>query len=215
MNVGHFEFILFGILCTFWTCMSVSFTRLGKFYVIIFSHRFLIPCSVSSLSVTPMMQMLVHLNLSQRLFTLSSFLLILFSFCCLDWGFFSFFLSSKLLIWSSASSTLLILCNEFSFQLFHSLFLTGSLCFLSPFYFSYLFVEFMLSSSTLPISSLRIHITSVLNSEPVFWTLNLVDWLSPFYLFLFLEFRCVLSFGVCFFVLLILAASLCLFLSIR
>ena len=33
-------FILLGTLCTSWTCMSVAFTKLEKFSVIIFSSRF-------------------------------------------------------------------------------------------------------------------------------------------------------------------------------
>ena len=72
LGVGLFGFILFGILCAFWTYMSVSFTRLEKFsIIIIFSNKFSIICSVSFSSSIPMMLILVHLKLFQRLFTLS------------------------------------------------------------------------------------------------------------------------------------------------
>ena len=50
---------LFGTLCASWTCMSSSFTKLGKFSFIIFSNKFLIFWSSSSPSGTPMIQMLV------------------------------------------------------------------------------------------------------------------------------------------------------------
>ena len=50
-----------------WTCMFMSFTKLGKFSFIIFSNRFRIFCSFSSLSDTPMTWMLDLLKLSQRL----------------------------------------------------------------------------------------------------------------------------------------------------
>ena len=36
LDVGLFGFILFGTLCASWTCMSVSFTKLGKCSFIIF-----------------------------------------------------------------------------------------------------------------------------------------------------------------------------------
>ena len=48
-----------------WTCMSTSFTKLGKFSFIIFSNRFPISCSFSSRSGTPMMPMLDLLKLSR------------------------------------------------------------------------------------------------------------------------------------------------------
>ena len=60
-------------LCVSWTCMSISFTKLGKFSVIIFKNRFPVSCSLYS-SSTPMMQRLVYLKSSQRLLKLASFL---------------------------------------------------------------------------------------------------------------------------------------------
>ena len=42
--VGLLEFLL-GTPCASWICMLISFTRLGKFSVIIFSNRFSISCS--------------------------------------------------------------------------------------------------------------------------------------------------------------------------
>ena len=70
----------FGILWASWTCMSSSFTRLGKFSFIMFSNKFSTSCSSSSSSGTPMIPMLEHLKLSQRFLSLSSFF---FSFLCL------------------------------------------------------------------------------------------------------------------------------------
>ena len=80
-NLWHFNYdvigvvlfgsILFGILWASWTCMSISFTKVGIFSFIIFSNRFPTSCSFSPPSGTPMMQMLVCLKLSQRLLTLS------------------------------------------------------------------------------------------------------------------------------------------------
>ena len=78
LSVGLFGFILSGFLCASWTCMFISLTRMEKFSVIISSNRFLIPCSVSSPSRSPMTQMLVHLMLYQRPFKLSSFFEIIF-----------------------------------------------------------------------------------------------------------------------------------------
>ena len=48
LRVDLFASILFGTLYGSWTCMSISFTKLGKFSFIVFSHRFPISCSFSS-----------------------------------------------------------------------------------------------------------------------------------------------------------------------
>ena len=82
-GVVFFVSILFGALCASWTCMSISFTKLRSF--IIFSNKFSISCYFCSPSGIPMIQMLEHLNLSQRFLSLSSsFFKILFSSCCSD-----------------------------------------------------------------------------------------------------------------------------------
>ena len=57
LGVGLFASIIIGTLCASWTCMSVSFTKLGKFSFTIFSGRSPISCSFSS-SGTPRMWML-------------------------------------------------------------------------------------------------------------------------------------------------------------
>ena len=49
LGVFLFEPNLFGTLCASWTCMSISFTKLGKFSFIIFSYKF----SISSSSFSP------------------------------------------------------------------------------------------------------------------------------------------------------------------
>ena len=89
LGVGLFASILFGTLCASWTCMSISFTKLGKFSFTIFSDRFPFSYYFSSPSGTCMMRMLDLLKLPQRLLIVSSFFWILFSFCCSDWLFFA------------------------------------------------------------------------------------------------------------------------------
>ena len=61
---------LFETLCASWTCMSIFFAKLWKFFYVIFSSKFSISCSSSSPAGTPMIQMLVHLQISQRLLIL-------------------------------------------------------------------------------------------------------------------------------------------------
>ena len=70
-------FILPGTLCAFWTWVTVSLLMSGKFSAIISSTVFSGP--FSSPYETPIMQMLVHLILSQRSLRLSSFLFIHYS----------------------------------------------------------------------------------------------------------------------------------------
>ena len=79
LGVVLFGSNLFGTLWASWISMPISFTRLGKFYFIIFSNKFLISCSSSSAG-TPVIQMLVHWEMSQRPLILSLFFLILFFF---------------------------------------------------------------------------------------------------------------------------------------
>ena len=110
--------------------MSISFTRLGKFSVIISSNRFSIPCSLSSLSGTLMMQMLLCLMLTQRLLKLPSFIFLLkfsLSSSALPLSYLNIFITSVL---NSASGTLLvsILMNFFFWSFFSFLF------FVSPFF---------------------------------------------------------------------------------
>ena len=109
LQVGLLAHILFGTLCALWTYMSISFTKLGKFSFIVFSSRFPISCSCSSPSGTPMMQMLEHLKLSQKLLIWALIFWIFSSFS--DWFFAS--LCSKPLI-------------LYLFQLVYPSFLTGS-----------------------------------------------------------------------------------------
>ena len=62
----------FNFFVTLWTCMSISFAKLGKFSFK-FSYKFSIFCFSSSPSGTPMIQMLKYLKLSQSFLNLSSF----------------------------------------------------------------------------------------------------------------------------------------------
>ena len=162
LGVKLFASILFGTLCAFWTCMTVPFTKL-EFSFIIFSNSF--PISFSSPSGTPMMQMSVQLKLSQRLLVLLSFLWILFSSSCYDWLFFAS-LCSKLLIWFLAFFTLLL----FPCKLF---FISISVPFISDWIFLCCWGPRDISWASL---------------YPVFWTLHLLDCLSPFCLVFLLEF---------------------------
>ena len=175
LGVGVFASILFGTLCASWTCMSISYTKLGRFSFIIFSNGFPISCSFSSLSGTAVIWILESLKLSHRLLILSLFLWILFSYCS-DGCFFASLCSKS--IWFSAFSTLLLCpCKLF--------FTSISVSFVSD------WILFIVLRSSL--SSLSVLIT-------VFWTLYLIDCLSTFCLVLFLEFCSVLSIRQYFFV---------------
>ena len=82
MCLGMFflGFILPGTLCSSWTWVAIFFPMLWKFSTIISSNIFLGPFSLSSPFGIPIMQMLVHLMLSQWSLRLSSLLFILFFF---------------------------------------------------------------------------------------------------------------------------------------
>ena len=109
MYVGMFllGFILYGTLCASWTWLAISFSMLGKFSTIISSKIFSYPFFFSSFGI-PIIQMLVHLILSQRSLRLSSVLLILFTLFCSS-EVISTILSSNSLIHSSASDILLLI----------------------------------------------------------------------------------------------------------
>ena len=158
LGVGLFELLLFGTLCTSWTCMSNSFAWLRKFSVIISSYMFSIHCSPTYPSATPMTWILVHLMLSQRSLNLSSFFYFYFFLFCLG---VSAILSFNSLIWFSVSSSLLLCILLFSYWVHFWLVL---LCgFYVLFYVYYLF-NFSLRLSILPQSTLSILITIVLKS---------------------------------------------------
>ena len=66
LGVFLMGFILPGTLCSSWTWLTISFPMFGKFSAIISSNDFSAPLFLSSLPVTPIMWILVHLMLSQR-----------------------------------------------------------------------------------------------------------------------------------------------------
>ena len=141
LGVGLFEFILFGTLCTSWTCMSFYFTKLGKFSVTISSNKFLIFCSPSPFG-SPTMWILLSLIMSQRYFKLPSF----FKFCFLLSVSIRCFLLPCLWNHWFDPQLHLICCwfhpVYFSFPLLSSSFLSGSFIWcLCPFYAYCLFVE--------------------------------------------------------------------------
>nr|KAF6416284.1 hypothetical protein HJG59_009535 [Molossus molossus] len=212
LGVGLLGFILFGTLCASWTCMSVSFTKLGKFSAIIVSNRFSISCSHSSPSGTPKMQMLARLKLSQRLLTLSSFFWILFYFCCSDWAFFASLYSKFMVCFLALSTLLLNLCKLFFISVNASFIsdcasiISDCASIISDWSF-FMLLRPSLSSLRFSPSSLSILISSIWNSASVRLLISIS--LSSFLGVLFCSF--IWDLFLC---LLILAASLCLFLCI-
>ena len=177
-------------LCASWTCMSISFTKLGKICFIIFSNKFPISCSLSSPYGTPLMWMLESLKLSWRLLTLSSFFWDFFLIIVLIRFFLLPYVSNH---WFDAWLHPLYCCfplNSFLFSLVYPSFLTG------PFY------------------AVKV-LTNFPEHPYMFWTLHLVDCLSPFCLALFSGVLNCSFIWAMFLCLLVLAASLCLFLCIR
>ena len=136
----------FGRIWAFWTSWkSISFTRLGKFFFIIFSNKFSISCSSSSPSGSPMIRMLEQLKLSQRFLSLSSFFGILVSSFCPGWTFFLLFVPNH---WFESQFPSLYCW----FPEYFALFLFGNPSFVPSFWSS--------------ISFLSILIARVLNSAP-------------------------------------------------
>ena len=74
-----FGFILYETLCASWAWLTISLSTLGKFSTRISSKVFSYPFFFSSSSGNPIIQMLVHLILSQR----SLSLILSFSLCTL------------------------------------------------------------------------------------------------------------------------------------
>ena len=109
LGVGLFGFILFETLCASWNCLSISFTKIGKFSKIIFWNRFSISCSLSSfqhphdLNVDAF-NVIPEAPLYQPHFLDSSF----FIFWGCSKSAFSVLLSCKPLAQSSSSSNLLL-----------------------------------------------------------------------------------------------------------
>lgn len=95
LDMYLFVFILFGIRQVSWTCMFISFPRLGKFSAIISSEKSSAPLFLFR---THIKWMLFHLMLSQWPLKLCSFFLILFFFSLLSLHEFYCFVIS----WSSA-----------------------------------------------------------------------------------------------------------------
>ena len=163
--------ILYGTLCTSWTWVTLSSSRLGRFSAIISSNIFSSPLSLSLSppSGTPIMQMLVHLMLSQRALKLSPF----FFFFCSD-SVISTNLSSSFVICFSVSSDLLLIP--------YSVFYISVIVCSSLWFFLYMFLNSLLRTfnSSLCSSSL---FPSSLNIFMIItpWTLYWVDCLSPLY----------------------------------
>ena len=116
-------FILLGTLWVSWTSVIISLSILGKFSTIIsssiFSWSFFLSSSSSGI---PIIRMLERFLLSWRSLSLSSFLLIHFSFFLSD-SFISTILSSTSLILSSASVILLFVPSRVFLISFIALFI--------------------------------------------------------------------------------------------
>ena len=109
-------FILYGTLCASWTWLNISFPMLSKFSTIISSKFFWCSFFSSSSSGTPIIQILVHLILSQRSLRLFSVLFILFTLFCSSEVIF-IILSSSSLICSPASEILLLIPSRVFFYI--------------------------------------------------------------------------------------------------
>ena len=156
-------------LCPSWTYVSISFSRLSKVSTIISSNKFSIPCSLSSLYGSPVMQVLVCLMLPWRsLKVFSIFGFYLFIFAVLIGSFLLLCLPNH---WFDPLLQLIycwFLQMYSLFQLLYFPFLTSSfLCFLIS------LLNFSLKSSILPLSSLSILITGVLNCS-LSWPLSML-----------------------------------------
>ena len=128
LGVFLLGFILPQTLCVSWIWVAIFFPLLGKSSTIISSNIFSGPFSLSSPSGTPIMSMLGCFVFSHKSYMLLSFFYM--SFCCSDWVI-SIILSSRSLMHSYVSLSLLLLLECFLFQILNYLFLTGSFIFSS------------------------------------------------------------------------------------
>ena len=119
LGVGLFVSNLSGILWTFWTCVTFSFTRLGRFQSLFLQIGS--PLLALLLLLLGFLQCGCYASCWPKCF-LNSHFLIFFSFCCSAWESFSTS-SSKSLIWSSASSNLLFIPSSVLFILDFSFFI--------------------------------------------------------------------------------------------
>ena len=172
LGVVLFASILFGTLCTSWTYIFISFIKLGKFSFIIFSNKFSISCSFSSLwhpydSNVGTIKVVPEVPYPILIFLDS------FSSCCSDWIFF-----------------LPDVPNHWFHSWLHRLH--------SKFFFISISVSSVSNWIFLMLLTSSLSFLSIL--KLVFWTLHLIDCLSPFRFILFLEVWSVHSFGPYFFV---------------
>ena len=193
LGVFLFGFILYGTLCASWTWLTVYFPMLGKFLSIISSNIFSDPFFFSSSSGTPIIQMLVHLMLSQRFLSLSSILFILFSLFC-SLAVISTILSFRPLISSSASVIQLLIPSRVFIFYIYSSFLLGTNFIHITVYMSIPIVQFITSPPPPPRGFpplLSIHLFSTSVSQFLPW--------KPVHLYHFSRFHIyVLIYDICF-----------------
>ena len=123
--MGPFVFILFGTLCSFCACMSVSFFKFEKFSDIVSSvHFYLLPHSHSR---NPVIQRLTHFVLSHRSDNVLLYFFICLSVCYSDWVIF-IILSSRQVFHSSLPFSQLFIVSRllFIWAIELSFFLIGS-----------------------------------------------------------------------------------------
>ena len=173
LGVGLLGFILFW-LCASWACMSISFSRLGKFSAIIYSERFSIPCSLSLLLVPLCWECWSAWCCPRAPLNHPHFIGFLFLFAVLIACFLPPYLPNH---WFDPLLHL-ISCwfplMYFSFQLLYTSLMTGC------FYVFYL--SLCWSSCWVHPLCPSVHWASW---EPVFWTLHLVTCSSPLCFVLF------------------------------
>ena len=104
LSLCLYEFILFGTLNALWIFISISFARLSMFPDVISLNRVYVPLSLFSPSRIPIMQMLVCFILSSYYLKDPSFSPLFFPFVL--WLIST--ISSRLMIYSSVSSNLLL-----------------------------------------------------------------------------------------------------------
>ena len=114
LGVGLYGFILFGILCVSYTCITVSFFMFGKFSAIISSNTFLI----SSLSLL-LLESLLCIGWHVFYYPIGhlrcfKFFFICLTVCCSDWVI-SIILSSRWLTHSSVSLSWLFIASRLVF----------------------------------------------------------------------------------------------------
>lgn len=129
--VSVFRFQFFGTLWTSWISLSLSSSRLGRFFSCITSNKFSVPFSASSSGTLWILIYLILCHISLKLY------FILSSFCCSDWMNCSALSAGSLILFAASCNVLLNCSSIFSVQCsfifavyFLSLLILGNFCLL-------------------------------------------------------------------------------------